>query len=65
MNNAEVDRRFWELYGDFQKWKNETVDFINSIDDQNMKKEMTNVILTYVGTTELDVKCRTKQLIRR
>lgn len=65
MNNTEVDRKFWELYGEFSRWENEAVDFLNSIDDPTMKKDITDLVLTYVGTTKLDVLCRTKQLIRQ
>ena len=65
MSNVEIDREFWKLYGEFQKWKNEAVDFIDSIDDPTMKKDMTDLLLTYVGMTKLDIMCRTKQIIRR
>lgn len=62
MTNTEIDKKFWELFNDFNAWKDEVVEFINNIENPDIKNNVTDLLLMHVGTTELDVKCRTKQI---
>lgn len=60
MTNEELDRTFWELKGDFDKWQNDVITFINKIEDPEKKKWVRDLILSSViGTSKLHINVRT------
>lgn len=60
MTNEELDRTFWELKGDFDKWQNDVITFINKIEDPEKKKWVRDLILSSViGTSKLHINVET------
>lgn len=60
MTNEELDRTFWELKGDFDKWQNDVITFINKIEDPEKKEWVRDLILSSViGTSKLHINVGT------